>query len=227
MSPSPRRAAASPAAVSPGGAAPQTPAPGRGAGAEPGRRERQRLETRSRLYEAAVAEFRQTGFARAQIEHIAERAGVARGTFYFHFPTKEHVLLEMQRRYEVRIVERFRDLAPRAGSVASFLESVIEAIAAEGGSVGDPALSRELVAMYVREPRHLDLSTEPLVVALVDWFGDAQERGEVRSDLAPEDIANIFLTALFGFVVGAVDSIESRLGEFRLIIDVFARGIAP
>ena len=193
----------------------------------PSRRERQRLETRSRLYEASVAEFRKAGFQRAQIETIAEQAGVARGTFYFHFPTKEHVLLEMQRRYEVLIVERFRDLQPRTGSVASFLEGVIEAIAAQSSSVGDPALSRELVAMYVREPRHLDLSTEPLVVALVDWFSDAQERGEVRSDLAPEDIANVFLTALFGFVIGAVDSIEDRLDEFASIIDVFARGIAP
>jgi AcrR family transcriptional regulator len=205
----------------------QPPSPGSAAAGEPSRRERQRLETRDRLYEAAVAEFRQVGFARAQIETIVERAGVARGTFYFHFPTKEHVLLEMQRRHELRIVERFREIQPRAGSVASFLEGVIEAIASEGGSVGDPALSRELVAMYVREPRHLDLSTEPLVVALVDWFSDAQERGEVRTDLAPEDVANIFLTALFGFVVGAVDSIESRLDEFRRIIDVFARGIAP
>jgi hypothetical protein len=68
---------------------------------------------------------------------------------------------------------------------------------------------------------------EPLVVALVDWFTDAQERSEVRTDLAPEEIADVFLTQLFGFVIGAVDSIESRLGELRRAIDVFARGIAP
>jgi len=65
---------------------------------EPTRRERQRLETRGRLYEAALAEFRRVGFANAQIEAIVERAGVARGTFYFHFPTTEHVLLEFQHR---------------------------------------------------------------------------------------------------------------------------------
>ncbi len=58
-----------------------------------GRRERQRLETRARLYETALAEFKDVGFNDAQIDRIAEKAGVARGTFYFHFPTKEHVLL--------------------------------------------------------------------------------------------------------------------------------------
>jgi AcrR family transcriptional regulator len=201
--------------------------PLRPAAEEPSRRERQRLETRQRIYQAAVEEFRQVGFQRAQVETIVERAGVARGTFYFHFPTKEHVLVEMQRRHEVEIVARFRSIPERAGSVTSFLEGVIEATAAEAAAVGDPALAREIVAMYVREPRYVELNTEPLVVALVDYFTDAQERGEVRTDLAPEEIAGVFLTALFGFVIGGVDSIETRLEDFRRIIDVFAKGIAP
>ncbi len=199
--------------------APETPAPSR--------RERQRLETRNRLYEAAVAEFREQGFPKAQIETIAARAGVARGTFYFHFPTKEHVLLELQRRHQAAIVARFRAVPEGAGSVTAFLSGVIEAMAADAASLGDPALAREIVAMYVRAPRHLELAHEPLVVALVDWFADAQERGQLRSDLAPEEIADVFLTALFGFVISAVDALDDRLAEFRRIIDVFARGIAP
>ncbi len=194
---------------------------------EPSRRERRRLETRDRIYEVSIEEFRRVGFQRAQIETIVERAGVARGTFYFHFPTKEHVLLEMQRRHEAQIVARFSAIPERAGSVTSFLEGVIKAIAAQAAAVGDPALAREIVAMYVREPRYVELNTEPLVVALVDYFTDAQERGEVRTDFAPEEIAGVFLTALFGFVIGRVDSIDSRLEEFGRIIDVFARGIAP
>lgn len=194
---------------------------------EPSRRERQRLETRNRIYAIAIEEFRRVGFQRAQIETIVERAGVARGTFYFHFPTKDHVLLELQRRHQREIVDRLRAIPARAGSVAAFLDAVIAAMVADAAAFGDDALAREIVAIFVREPRHLDLNTEPLVVALVDWFSEAQERGEVRADLAPEEIADVFLTLLFGFVIGAVDSIESRLGELRRTIDVFARGIAP
>jgi AcrR family transcriptional regulator len=194
---------------------------------EPTRRERQRLETRNRIYEIAVDEFRKVGFQRAQIEKIVERAGVARGTFYFHFPTKEHVLLELQRRHQQEIVERLRAIPRRADSVAAFLEAVIEAISADAAAFGDDALAREIVAIFVRQPRHLDLNTEPLVVALVDWFTEAQERGEVRSDLAPEEIADALLTQLFGFVIGAVDSIGGRLGDLRRTIGVFARGVAP
>jgi AcrR family transcriptional regulator len=195
--------------------------------AEPSRRERQRLETRNRIYEIAIDEFRRVGFQRAQIERIVERAGVARGTFYFHFPTKEHVLLELQRRHQRDIVERLRAIPERAGSVAAFLEAVVQAIRADAAAFGDDALAREIVAVHVRDPRRTDPETQPLVVALVDWFSEAQERGEVRADLAPEEIADVFLTQLFGFVIGAIDSIEGRLDELRRTIAVFARGVAP
>ena len=47
----------------------------------------------------AVDEFRREGFARAQVDRIVAAAGVARGTVYFHFPSKEHVLLELQQKH--------------------------------------------------------------------------------------------------------------------------------
>jgi AcrR family transcriptional regulator len=194
---------------------------------EPSRRERQRLETRARLYEAALAEFRRVGFANAQIETIVERAGVARGTFYFHFPTKEHVLLEFQRQQELSLAERIAALPERPESVKAFLLRVIHTISADLRTVGDPALVRELIAMFVRAPRYVDLNAEPFVVALMDYFSEAAERGEVRTDLSPEEITGVFLTTLFGFVVSAADSLEDRLQEFERAIDVFSKGITP
>ena len=61
-------------------------------------RSRQRAETRERIFETALREFRDVGFAGAQIDRIAKKAGVARGTFYFHFPMKDDVMLELARR---------------------------------------------------------------------------------------------------------------------------------
>ena len=65
----------------------------------------QRLQTRARLFEAAVAEIGRSGLAGADVAAIAAAVGVSRGTFYFHFPTKEHVLVEVERAEEVKIVE--------------------------------------------------------------------------------------------------------------------------
>ena len=67
-------------------------------------RDAQRRQTRQRVYAAALAEFKRTGMAAADVGDIAAAAGVARGTFYFHFPTKEHVLAELERHEEARLV---------------------------------------------------------------------------------------------------------------------------
>ncbi len=63
------------------------------------------METRARLFDAALAEIGRSGLAGADVSAIASAAGVVRGTFYFHFPTKEHVLVELERAEEVKIVE--------------------------------------------------------------------------------------------------------------------------
>ena len=69
-----------------------------------GARERRRRRTRTRLYEEALAEFARVGFDRASVADIARAAGVSRPAFYFHFPTKEHVLLELQWHKEQELV---------------------------------------------------------------------------------------------------------------------------
>lgn len=51
--------------------------------------------TRMRLLTAAEAEFGQKGFYEAQIVDIARRAGVAGGTFYTYFPSKEAIFIEL------------------------------------------------------------------------------------------------------------------------------------
>ena len=67
-------------------------------------REAQRLETRARLFDAAVAEIGRSGLAGADVSTIASTVGVSRGTFYFHFPTKEHVVVAVELAEEVKIV---------------------------------------------------------------------------------------------------------------------------
>src|SRR6202040_4364816 len=58
------------------------------------RRERRRLETRERLYRAALELFAERGFLETTVEDITEAADVGKGTFFNYFPTKEHILAE-------------------------------------------------------------------------------------------------------------------------------------
>jgi AcrR family transcriptional regulator len=91
----------------------------------PSAREAKRLQTRERLMGAAIAEFKRSGIATADVGAIVTAAGVAHGTFFFHFPTKEHVLLELEHREEERIAKELgRFAASRHDLAASLKEAV-------------------------------------------------------------------------------------------------------
>ena len=80
-------------------------------------REVRRLQTRERILGAAIAEFKRAGMAGADVNAIVAAAGVAHGTFFFHFPSKEHVLLELENREEARMAAdfaRFLEGRPRS-----------------------------------------------------------------------------------------------------------------
>src|SRR6202044_2864356 len=88
---------------------------------KPSARETKRLQARERLLGAAIAEFTRGGMADADVGSIVTAAGVAHGTFFFHFPTKEHVLLELERREEDRIPKPFAQFLASKHDPASAL----------------------------------------------------------------------------------------------------------
>lgn len=65
--------------------------------------EKQELEKRRRdqIVEAAVACWLQAGFDATTVAAIAKQAGVAKGTVYLYFETKEQILGEAIRRYSL------------------------------------------------------------------------------------------------------------------------------
>ena len=82
-------------------------------------REVRRLQTRERILGAAIAEFKRAGMSGADVNAIAAAAGVAHGTFFFHFPSKEHVLLELESREEARMADEFADFLDGAHTLAA------------------------------------------------------------------------------------------------------------
>src|SRR6478672_2159881 len=91
-------------------------------------REVRRLQTRERILGAAIAEFKQSGMAGADVNAIVGAAGVAHGTFFFHFPTKEHVLLELERREEERISKQFTRYVSSTRSLPATLNEAVRLV---------------------------------------------------------------------------------------------------
>ena len=188
-----------------------------------GRRARQRADTRERLFEAALAEFRSCGVAAAQIDRIAKAAGVVRGTFYFHFPTKDDVLLELRRRMEHHVLVRVSALRLERPPLFDVLLRVSDALQDAVGSVGNADLVREALSLYVRLLEEPSEDGTSLAEEVTFHAAAAQERGELRSDLAADQIATLFLTSTFGFLA-RLEGPDLRNALYALA-GVIARGI--
>ncbi len=52
-------------------------------------------ETHGRILEAAITKFASAGYNAASVDDICKEAGVSKGAFYHHFPTKQAVFLAL------------------------------------------------------------------------------------------------------------------------------------
>ncbi len=184
-------------------------------------RESKRDLTRKRLFDAAIEEFRSEGFDRASIARIAKRAGVSRPSFYFHFPTKDHVLLELQWNLELRIVERLRGHDSLRSALHEFVDSLIEVEA----SVGDRELNRDMFRIYTRRPDGLLLEDQPFPVMyeLGRRFALGARNGELRVGLDPAQATHLFLTSVFGYLIGSNGPSEAWRADLEVMISLYVR----
>ncbi len=161
-------------------------------------RDLQRQQTRARVYDAALDIFRRDGVAAAKIGDIADLAGVSRGTFYFHYPTKDDVLVQLLREREDRLVVALEDM-PQTATIHEVLNTV--AIEVADSWKDDPRLLAEVGTVALRiTAGGLEEMAEmhPAATALRPRFQYAAKNGELADLIPPDLLTNFFLINLFG-----------------------------
>lgn len=177
------------------------------------RRQRRKQKRPDEIIDAALALFSERGFSATRLEDVAVRAGVAKGTVYLYFASKEALLQAAVRRFVVPRLEQGEQLVQQhTGDTASLLRemvmgwwsrladspeaSVPKLIIAESGNF--PELARFFVNTVVLRGRRL--------LRLVIERGI--ERGELRACnvdhvsrllIAPVIYYSIWLTSLKQF----------------------------
>jgi AcrR family transcriptional regulator len=195
------------------------------AGAKAGAREARRLATHERLFAAAVAEFGRTGVAAANVGAIVDAAGVAHGTFFFHFPTKEHVVAELGQREEVRMAAELdlflatpRDLKATLTTVARMAVSLEERL-------GTP-LFKAILALYFSPTGpglHL-WPDHPLIARVIAEVGAAWDRGEINDEIDPSNGAMVFFLGLYALLL-TQERNASRADALDQFVNTVLRGL--
>lgn len=165
-------------------------------------REAKRLQTRERLMGAAIAEFARAGMAEADVGSIVAAAGVAHGTFFFHFPTKEHVLLELERREEERIAKQFAQFLKAKHDLAGALNEAVRLVVGLERRLG-ARLFNDFLALHFSQtrPQTEDGRDHPLIMLVAEEIAGAQRRGETDPDVNPMNSAVFFLLGLYALLI--------------------------
>jgi TetR/AcrR family transcriptional regulator, cholesterol catabolism regulator len=191
-----------------------------------GKRETGKQERRDRLYEAALALFHEQGYEQTTVDQITRSAGLAKGTFFNYFPTKDAVLRYMGEREIGRL-----GAASMAGGGISAVANLKRFMGALATSLEqDRALVGLIFAKGVTAPELLGgnaggFSIQPTAALLIRR---AQSLREINPVLDPDVLAGA-LDALYlqQLVRWCLTETPYPLGE-RLtgMLDLLMMGIA-
>lgn len=109
----------------------------------PTRRERRRLEIRDRILVAAGALFETQGYEATTVSEISQRADIAYGTFFNHFPSKLDLLRDMSDLALRDLFQSVEELRKQPGSFGDHLVLLFEDAAERAEAMGPKP--RELI----------------------------------------------------------------------------------
>lgn len=183
---------------------------------DPRRHTEQGNERKQQLLEAAEALFTDRGYGATRISDICARAGVAKGLFYWYFPTKESLFAEL--------VRTMRQQLRRAQAAA---------MTADANPVTRIRQGAEASVRFMAEhqPYFALLDVERTDDALADVMKEGSDvyAGDVRRLVAEAQAAGLVPDADPAFyavgVMGAVSSFSHahRMGRVQMPIDELAQ----
>lgn len=192
------------------------------------RRDAQREQTRARLLDAAIVEFQRSGTQAADINAIVKAAGVARSTFYFHFPTKEHVLLELIHRDEVQLANELGRFLDTRHDLPGVLTTIIELVLDLESRWGS-ALFHDVLSLYFspNRPEREQWANHPIFVLLAAEIERSRIRGELYDDVDSYHSAAFFLLGVYALLTSTADVRGERDTTLKKFVTSTLRSMQP
>ncbi|MBO9130176.1 TetR/AcrR family transcriptional regulator [Bacillus sp. 165] len=147
---------------------------------------------KQKIIQASIELFEKQGFAETSIQHIVDSVGVTKGAFYYHFTSKEELLLGIHHRFIDRILQQqtsiMKDLET---SYSEKLHQVVTMLLQNIENNGASA------RVFFRELQNLTKENLPELLKKRDQFRDEIKdlvqkgiaKGEFRQELHSEMVA--------------------------------------
>jgi AcrR family transcriptional regulator len=181
--------------------------------------ETHRREVRDAILDTTASLVAEHGLLAVTMSQIAEETGIGRATLYKYFPDVEAILGAWHQRQISGHLASLAGVRDQAGDVGERLEAVLEAYA---------LLSRRTrghhdteLAAFLHRDEHVVRAQHQVHAMIRELLTEAVAAGDVRDDVAPDELATYCIHALAG-----AGSQRSRAAVHRLVSVILA-GLRP
>jgi TetR/AcrR family fatty acid metabolism transcriptional regulator len=194
-------------------------------------RESQKQDKRARILEAAVQVFAGRGFFNATVAEIARAAGVADGTIYLYFKSKDDLLLEL---FEEKMAELFASaqtaLAEETSAPARlkrFIQHHLQAVEK------NPELAAVLIVELRQSAQALRAAEKGRLHGYLDLIAqvvrEGQEQGELNALVTPSVVKRAIFGSLDELALGWLRSARrtSLKKTAAEVAEWLVRGLLP
>jgi AcrR family transcriptional regulator len=180
--------------------------------------------------EAAARAFAEKGYAGASLNDVINAAGITKGAFYFHFPSKEALALSVLRYKQEQWAGRVLAATMKHQGSMDQMTAMVEAlIDLHQNDRASRAISR--ICWELSEDPELIPQLSPQFDVWVEMtaslFARAQQEGLIREDLDPHAMGEAAVATFVGLEV--MSKVEGReLGpRVRRYVDLYRQAFAP
>lgn len=188
------------------------------------------MDTKSRILETAFKMFLQKGFDGVSLNEIIKESDITTGGFYYHFDSKDTLLIEVINRYIFNyfdsIIEQIRDFE---GTHKEKLKTVILLIVGDDSTINTTTqlvesaekidyrtlhlLLFEGVQKYDVIGEHYTEFYYNLFAFIKDVIDDGKDKGVLRPDIDSNKYSLLIQTAMVGTVIMWIGMPAMPLGE--------------
>lgn len=160
------------------------------------KRQLQALETKDKIYNAAVKVINEKGFSSTSIEDITTEANVAKGSFYTHFTSKEDLVFYTYAHSDKIYYQVFTSLKSQdfMSSITQFVSMCYREFEKRGKEIIKAMISN----YFVDSSRNVYNRDRILVKCLYKIVENGKEDGSLHQGIPTEWYANLLLSTIVG-----------------------------
>lgn len=166
--------------------------------AAPASRQRRKQARPQELLDAALELFVEKGFAATRAEAVAVRAGVAKGTLYLYFPSKEELLKEVVRQNVVNpIAEGVAIIRSFEGASSTLLARILRLWWDRVGETRASGILKLMLSEVRNFPELAQFYIDEVTVPCERMLSELVQRGIDRGEFRDVDVRHV-VHALLG-----------------------------